>query len=422
MTTSSAPNRSEIQYSRTPRISSNYGRMVPGPSRLLAAALAVLGGISAAAQELPAVIPQTALSPCRAVERASYEDVAPGTAIAVSADGRRIARYFHTIRGAEIQLRDRETAVKSEIHIDPAPLPPGVIWQVRAAAFSPDGALLGVESTGRTLVFSAETGELLYDVSADNGKQLYPAQMQLAGGRLLLALWPPESVLADAKPKKPVEVRLYDASSGKWQHTIFLPLHTSNAWTRLALSPAGDRIAALERATRWPASAQLALFNAEDAKQIWKHKVSAEDVAWTVDAGELIVLGSELAWLDAANGKKLRAGPKKIRGEDQRLRLSDPANAAAGMLQRYSLLKRSVAMSDARGPQFVLWRLDTGDALCSIELDPSQRVDAWVTSRGELVALEETYDVRPPLRIIRAARFVTYKLKPPQAEPPKKKP
>lgn len=399
---------------------------IPALSFGIGLALNFLTGPAARAQEPPSeVIPQTALSLCRALRVAEREDVAPGTALAVSADGRRVARYFHTIRGAEILLLDRETAQSQQIVIESPQLPPGIAWRITRVTFSPAGpegtgagALLVVQSIGAVWVYSAEKAELLYRIDADSEKQLYPGQLQLTGERLLLAFWPPESLVATASPKGPVEVRLYEAASGKWLHTLFLPLRTPDAWTRLVLSPAGDRIAALQRATRWPGKARLALFQAGDGATIWERKIGAEDVAWTVDARELITLGSELAWLDAASGKKLRAARKKVgSSEFQRLRLNDAAHVALGLLLRYNPWKRAVAMSDARAPQFLLWRLESGEPLCTLELDNSLRVDAWPTSSGEVIALEETYDVRPSLRILRAARMVIYRLAPPSEAP-----
>jgi len=365
--------------------------------------------LSASAQD--SVFPQSALSPCVPLSRVSQEDVAPGTGIAVSADGRRLAQYFHTPTGAELTLHDRDFAEVHRVTLDPPSLPPGIPWRITAVALSPAGDRLAVQSIGAVWMLSAETGEILYRIDADFEKQLYPGQLSLAANKMLLALWPPESLVADAKPKHSVEVRIYDATSGQVSQTLFLPLTTADPWTRLALSPGGTQIAALMRTTRWPGKARLALYQVNDGKKLWEKKFSAEDLAWSADAGELLLLGNELLWVDAATGKKVRAAQNKVRSsEDQTLRTSEPANLAVGFFLRYNPFKRLLAMNDTREPQFLLWRLDTGQALCALLLDDAQRVDAWPTARGEIIALEETYDVRPSLRILRAAQIVTYRV------------
>jgi hypothetical protein len=369
------------------------------------------------AQAPEPIVPQTALSRCPPVRVAAREDIAPGTAIAVSPDGRRMALYFHTIHGAELTLRDRETAETHRVELAPPTLPPGVVWQIREAVFSRDGELLFVESVGKVWAIAAATGETLYEIGVDD-QQRFPGQVTLGGERLALIFWPAESFLAAAKPKGQTNVRLYDARSGRETHNLFLPIRTPDAWTRIALSPDGERLAVLMRPTRWPGTARLAMYSVGGGAALWEKKVSAEDLAWSADIRELLILGGELQWLDAASGKKLRAAEKKTRySEYQKLRTSDAANLAAGFFQRYNPLRRTFDLSESGEPQFRIWRLDSGKATCDIALDPTVRVDVWPTSRGELVALEESYDVRPPLRILRAARIVTYSVEQPSAAP-----
>lgn len=384
--------------------------------RILPAAALLLPALLSAQAPEP-IVPQTALSRCPPLHVAEREDVAPGTAIAVSPDGRRIALYFHTIRGAELTLRDRETAEARHIELTPPILPPGIVWQIREATFSRDGELLVIESVGKVWAIAAATGETLYEIGADD-QQRFPGQATLGGERLALVFWPAESFLATAKPKGQTNVRLYDARSGRGAQNLFLPIRTPNAWTRLALSPDSETLAVLMRATRWPSKARLALYTTAEGAALWERKVSAEDVAWSADGRQVLILGGELHWLDVVKGKELRKAEKKVRySEDQKLRTSDAANLAMGFFRRYNPLKRALDLSESRERQFRTWRLDNGKLTCEIALDATVRVDAWPTARNELVVLEESYDVRPPLRILRAARIVIYSVEEPSAAP-----
>ncbi len=380
---------------------------------LLALVLA-LPALTAAAQAPLDVVHQTALSRCTPLRLLEQEDVAPGTAIAVSPDGRRLALYFHTIRGAEITIRDRDTSEAHRIDLEPPPVPPGIAWRITDVDFSPGGDVLAVLSIGKLWAFSTASGEVLYEIGLDAEQPAaarYPGQLAVGGEKLALVFWQAESYLAAAKPKGLTNVRIYEARTGKLLHNLFLPIRTPDAWTRLALSPDAERLAVLMRPTRWPGKARLALYAVRDGALLWEKKVGAEDMAWSADVRELLVLGSELHWLDATNGKELRKAEHKTRfSESQKLRLSDPVNVAAGFFLRYNPWKRSLDMGDFRDPQFRIWRLDSGKAMCEILLDPSVRADVWPTARGEIVALEEAYDVKPQLRILRAARVVTYRV------------
>jgi hypothetical protein len=372
------------------------------------AAFGLLAGF-AAAQE-PVRIPQTALSRCPPLQMTQSEDVAPGTGLAVSADGRYLALFFHTPGGAEIALRDRDTSEVRRLRLSAPQLPPGMLWRITEARFTPVGDRFAVASVGKVWMFVVATGELLFEIGTDE-QQRFPGQLSLGGERLALVFWPAESYLAAARPAGQVNVRLYDAGNGNEAQNLFLPITTADAWTRLELSPDAAQLAVLMRPTRWPGKARLALFTTSDGARLWEKKIGAEDLAWSADLGELLVLGSELQWLDARNAKRLRAADKKLRfSEFQKLRASEPVNLAAGFFMRYNPLKRALALTDWRDPQFRLWQLDRGRTTCQIDLDQSVRVDAWPTARGELIALEETYDVRPELRILRAARIVTYRV------------
>jgi len=355
--------------------------------------------------------PQAALAACPALTVAHRDSVVPGTGVAVSADGRWLAQFVHTNRGAELTLLDRDARKAQRVELDRPQLPPGVTWRVAELAFSPGGDLLAVRSTGAIWVLASASARLLYQIGLDAEKQIYPGQLSLARGQLAVIFWPPESYLAYARPKQPVEARIYDALSGKLLRRIMLALETPEEWSELMLSPGGERLAVLMRATRWPGKARLAVFAADTGKLLWQKKLSAEDVAWSGDGQRILALGGELVWLDAHTGKKVQEANTHVRfTEYQKLRLSEPTNTAAGHFVGYSPLRRALDMADRRDRRVLLWRLDTGKSLCDVRLDPGRRVDAWLTARGELIALEESYEVRPALELLRAAEIVTYRL------------
>ena len=359
-------------------------------------------------------VPQTALSLCPALTVVSREDVPIGTAIAVSPDGRRLARYIHTTLGAELKIRDRETGEERRARLDPPQLPPGFGWQIHGVTFSATGELVAVRSVGAIWVLAADTAEVRYQVSYDAEKQAYPGKASLAGGQLAVSFWLPESYLADAVAKKPVEVRFYEAASGKLLRSISLALDSANQWTEIVISPDATRLAILLRATRWPGRARLALFAAEDGKVLWERKIGAEDLAWSSDGKSLIVLGGELSWLDAATGNKRRGAERTLRfSESQSLRASEAGKLAVGQFSRYNPIKRGLNLDDRRDSRVLVWRLDPGRALCELTPRESEGSDVWPTSGGELLALEQRYEVRPPLRLLRGAVLVTYRLNAP---------
>ena len=363
-------------------------------------------------------MPQTALSLCNTLSVVSRETVTPGTGIAVSPDGRWLVQYFHTPRGLEMKLLDRDSGQERRLRLDPPPLPPGVIWKATGIVFSPTGDAFVLRSVGALWMINAARAEIRFVIAAEKEKQLYPGQASLAAGQLAVAFWPAELYLADAPAKKPIEIHFYDAASGQNTRAIELVLDSSSYWMQMALAPDASRLAVLLRPTRWPGKARLALYQSADGKLLWQRGASAEDLEWSADGHELLILGGQLAWLDAANGKQLRATPGEVKfSESQSLRTSEPANLAAGSLVRFNPLKRGLRARDRRDARLMLWRLDNGKILCEQELRATQGVDVWPTARGELITLEEQYDVRPPLRLLQGATLVVYKLPPPAPSP-----
>lgn len=408
----------KFHYSRLSQNWSNYKRtMRPGlpiVAGLLLSALMLTAEPSSAAQDT--VVPQTALSPCSAIAVVEHREIPAGTGIAVSADGRWLAEYVHTNRGAEIQLYARGDAAaqppqERKIRLDPATLPPGINWRILEAEFSADSTMLLVRSTGALAVIDVAAGQLRTAIAYDREKQTYPGQFSVAAGTLAVVFWPPESYLAEAKAKKPVEVRLMDAASGRWLRSLMLKLESSDQWTEIALSPDASRLAVLLRARRWPSKALLAVYATDSGQQIWKDKVSAEDLRWSNDGRELIVLGGELLWLDAQTGKERRKGERELgSSEYHKLRVSAEANAAIGHFLRYSKWKRAVSLGDQKDAVIAIWQLDSGKALCETPLSPAVSADIWPTAQGQLIALEEVYEIRPQLRLLKSARVVTYRL------------
>lgn len=364
---------------------------------------------AAAAQDT--VVPQTALSTCAGVSIVSREAVAAGTGLAVSPDGRWLAFYVHTNRGGEVTLRPRDTGEAHRIEIVPPALPPGVVWRVLDAVFSANADLLAIRTTGAIWVVDVATGHIRYHIGLDPKRQTYPGKLSLAADTLAVIFWPPESYLAEAKAKKGVEVRLYEAATGKLLRGIPMALESSDAWTDIELSPDAKWFALLRRATRWPGKAHLSVHSPVSGLARWESKLSAEDFQWSADGHSLIALGKRLAWLDAGTGKPAHESKSDAgSSEYHKLRVNEAAGLAVGQFSRYSRWKRSVLLNDRRESMIVLWRLDGAAPVCQSALPPSQSVEAWLTSQGEIITLEESYDLRPELRLLKSAQIVTYKL------------
>jgi hypothetical protein len=365
---------------------------------------------SAAAQDT--VVPQTALSTCERVSIVSREEVTAGTGLAVSPDGSWLALYVHTNRGAEVTLRPRAGGESSRIELIP-PVLPGVTWRMFDAAFSPAAELLAIRSTGAIFVLDVAAGSIRYQIDVDPERHLYPGKISLAAGMLSVLFWPPESYLAEAKTKKGVELRMYEAVTGTLQRTLPLAVESSEMWTKMELSPDALRIAILRRATRWPGKARLDVFAADSGKLLWEAKTSAEDLKWSADGKSIFALGGRLVTLDAATGKqKSEMNPNLGPAELQKLRVSETANLAAGQFSRYSPFKRSIVRNDRRESMVFLWQLTNATPVCQASLPPSQSVESWLTSQGEIITLEGNYELRPQLRLLKSAQIVTYRLAP----------
>lgn len=364
----------------------------------------------AAAQDT--VVPQTALSTCGSVSIVSREEVTAGTGLAVSPDGSWLALYVHTNRGAEVTLRPRAGGETSRIELVPPALP-GVTWRVFDAVFSPAADLLAFRSTSAIFVLDVAAGSIHYQIDVDTERQLYPGKISLAAGTLAVLFWPPESYLAEAKAKKGVELRMYEAATGTVQRTLPLALESSETWTEMELSPDASRIAILRRATRWPGKARLDVFATDSGKLLWEAKTSAEDFQWAADGKSIFALGGRLVMLDAAAGEqKSESNPNFGLAEFQKLRVSETANLVAGQFSRYSPFKRSLGRYDQRESMIVLWQLTNATPVCQASLPPSQSVESWITSQGEIITLEGNYELRPQLRLLKSAQIVTYRLAP----------
>ena len=70
--------------------------------------------------------PQTALSLCNDLQVVKRQAVPPGTAIAVSADGKTLATWVHTTTGAALDLHNRASGVTQRAGLVPPALPPGI--------------------------------------------------------------------------------------------------------------------------------------------------------------------------------------------------------------------------------------------------------------------------------------------------------
>ncbi len=385
----------------------------PSSRRLLifpAAALLLFLAPGAMTQQ-DTVVPQTALSPCTAAHVISREPLVAGTGLAVSPDGHWLALIIHTNRGGEVTLRPRDRGEPRHIELVPPSLPPGIIWRVLEAVFSPRSDLLAVRSVGAIWVLDVASGKSLYRIELDSERQIYPGKLSFVADTLAVLFWPAESYLADAPAKQGAELRQYEAASGKLRRTVPLALHSSEEWVEMEISPDASRFAILRRATRWPGKARLDVFASDAGKLLWETKISAEDFQWSADGNSLIALGNRLLTLDAATGARRSASKTEFsQSEYQKLRINETANLAVGQFSRYSRIKRSIGLNDRHESMIVVWQPASAAPVCQTPLPPSQSVEPWPTSDGEIIALEELYDLRPPLRLLKSAQLVTYRL------------
>jgi WD40 repeat protein len=359
-------------------------------------------------------VPQTGLSLCPALAMVDRTELTPGSALAVSPDGQFQLTYFHTPRGARLALLNRDTKEGRQMDLTAPEIRPGITWRIQEALFSPDSRWLAVRSVGRIWVLDAAQGQVLFTVGVDAAKQLYPGKISWATGKLAVTFWPPESYLADANSKAAVDLRIYEVPGGEVSRTMPLNVHTSNEWLEARLSPDATRLAVLEGARNWPGKARLTLLAPDGGKIVWARSIAVDDVVWSADSQRLFTLGKELSEWDAQTGKSLRSLSVGIDpGEYQRLRMNEAGQMAAGTFIRDNSFQHAAGL--------VLWRIEPRQQVCEIEIDPGNSIDAWLTARGELLALEEDYEIRPPLRLLKSAHLVTYKLtKVPDAESPAK--
>jgi hypothetical protein len=279
------------------------------------------------------------------------------------------------------------------------------------AAFSPDAKLLAIRTIGAIFVVDVPAGRISYKIDVDTAHQLYPGKLSLAADTLAVMFWPPESYLAEANAKKGVEVRFYEAATGRFVRSTPMAINSADAWTDIELSPDAKWFALLRRATRWPGKAHLSVHTSVSGLSSWASKLSAEDFQWSEDGQSLIALGKKLVWLDAGTGKQTRESKGEAgSSEYHKLRVNEVAGLAVGQFSRYSRWKRSVMLNDRRESVVVLWRLDGAAPVCQSVQSPSQSVEAWLTSQGEIITLEENYELRPQLRLLKSAQIVTYRL------------
>jgi hypothetical protein len=108
--------------------------------------------------------------------------------------------------------------------------------------------------------------------------------------------------------------------------------------------------------------------------------------------------------------------------EFQKLRFSEAGNLAAGLVAHYSSWHRFFRHTEEISWVLAIWRADDGKGVCEVTLSPETTLDPWVTSRGELITIEERYEIRLPLRLLKSSRIITYRVAdtPPEDKAPKK--
>jgi hypothetical protein len=354
---------------------------------------------------------QYALSTCPALTTGTSVDAVPGASITVSDDGKYLASWIHTIGGADLTLRNRDSGAEHRIELPAQIVPPGMTWRVLQARFSPDARWLVVGAMGRVWVAEASSGRLLYSVGVSGDGGLWPGDFTVSNDQLAVAFWPLRSALGDQPSRQAALLDIYDLPTGRGLRAIPLDARTSAAWTKVELSPSGKWLLLLERARTWPGQAHLALLDAASGQPVWKKRYPVETAAWTGDGSQLLALGSRLMWLSARNGQILReSGSDAGASEFQRLRFSETSGAALGLFSRYNPLQRLFNRHPEESALVVLWRMDTAQELCRTQLNSGMAVDGWVTSRGEVVVLEETFASGSPTPRPKAAHIVTYKL------------
>jgi hypothetical protein len=381
------------------------------------------------------VIPQTALGTCLPLSMVEAREIPPGTGVSVSPDGRWLAQYIHTSKGGEVRLFERvlATTASSSIRVEtmvtasqpahtltlqPPSLPGGVQWRILEARFSADAELLAVRTVGAVFVISAQRGVLVHTAGFDKERQAWPGQISFGGSTVAVVYWLPDSAFAQHAAQQRVEVRLLEAATGKWLRSLLIPIESSDAWTKISLSPDGARLALLLRPELWPGKSRLRVHDTSTGKDNGELKIAAEDLDWSADGRELLLLGSRLVWLDSGTGKEIRKAEGDAgASEFQKLRVSEAANLAAGHFTRFSAIKRTIRMNDQRDTALTIWRLQSGEQVCRVSFLQTTTVQVWPTAQGELVALEETWEANSEKRQVKSARVVTYRLVEKQALP-----
>jgi hypothetical protein len=359
---------------------------------------------------------QFALSTCPALITVSSESAVPGTAMAVSSDGRFLATWIHTTNGADLTVLNRDTSAAHRIELPAQIVPPGMTWHVLQTRFSPDSRWLVVSALGRVWVAEPSTGRLLYSIGISAEGGLWPAGFTVSNDRLGITFWPSQSALRDVPSSQAALLDFYDLPTGRGLRAIPLATHTSSTWATVELSPDDHWLLLLERARTWPGRAHLTLLSADSGQPVWKKSYPVETAYWSADSASFVALGGRLIWLSAKNGNMLRESASDSgASEFLRLRFNEISGAALGMFSRYNPFLRLFNRHPEESALVVLWRMDTAQELCRVPLSRATALDGWPTSRGEIITLEETYAPRSPTPRPKTSRIVTYKL---AASPP----
>ena len=356
-----------------------------------------------------------ALSSCPAIAAVSSEDAVPGAALAVSPDGRFLAIWVHTMSGADLTVRNRDTGAEHRIELPAQAVPAGIAWRVVQARFSPNGRWLVIHSLGRLWVADPVAGRLVYSIGPSEDGGLWPGGFTMSNARLGVTFWQPRSVLQDQISKRMPVFDIYDLATGRGLRAIALDTHASAAWVEADLSPDDKWLLLLERSRSWSGKTQVSLLVADSGQLVWRRKYPVDTVGWAGGDLKLLALGGRLLWLSAQNGELIHASGEADGGSNQfrRLRFNEASGVALGVLFRSKPIQQMFSQDPERSPVAVLWRLETLQELCRIRLKVGMNVNGWVTARGEIVTLEETYIPRSATYRPTSARIVTYRLAPP---------
>jgi hypothetical protein len=344
----------------------------------------------------------------------SSESAVPGAALAVSPDGRFLAIWVHTMSGADLTVRNRDTGTEHRIELPAQSVPPGVAWRIVQARFSPNGHWLVVHSVGRLWVADPVAGRLVYSIGPSEDGNLWPGGFTMSNARLGVTFWQPQSVVQDQISKRPPIFDIYDLATGRGLRAIALDAHSSAAWLEADLSPDDKWLLLLERSRTWAGKAQVSLLVADSGQLVWRRKYAVDTAGWENRDSNLLALGGHLLWLSAQNGEMIHdsGGADASSSQFRRLRFNEASGVALGLLFRYKPLQQMFSQDSENSPLAVLWRIDTLQELCRTRLKAGMNVDGWVTAGGEIITLEETYIPRSATYRPTSARIVTYRLVP----------